>query len=253
MGAQTSSNFASAQATAKVESNGSFDWGPEGLDDHATLRAKIRMEPGMAYLLRVDFADPKAIKGVLQITGRHFFREYGLPTYGGSRSFGAGGLHRNLIPLWTTAGTEDLEIKFYPSFPKSGKPGVPVGSATFLRYEHLVLPVKVDSWMPYRATVRSAASGWLETPRMFQTSYQATVNGMPALVRKSPDSLVAVQIPVGSSEVELAYRAPLGLRFLFWLSFISASVVIAGGFVSWILHLLRSPSPAKASVSASSA
>jgi hypothetical protein len=114
-------------------------------------------------------------------------------------------------------------------------------------YDRAVLPVRVDGWIPYKAAVRSPSNAWLETPRVFQTGYIATVNGQPAQVRESPDSLVSVAVPRGDSTVVLEYSPPAGLKALFWLSCLSIIAVGAVGAVKFILHLLGKSYPAKTS------
>ena len=227
----------------------SFRWDTDPSHNaSATLEQAPAIEPGRSYLMQLDFARPDAIAGVLQIKGSHFFREYGLPEHGGPRSFGAGAGHAKVLPVWTTAGPQALAVTFFPSSGGvGGQPEPAVGRATLLSYDRGRLPVRVESWMPYRARVDSPAAAWLETPRAFQTGYAATVDGKAAEVRESPDALVAVAVPPGASRVELAYVAPSGLRALFWVSLLSAAGIGAVGAVRRILHLLAAPSPAKAS------
>ena len=225
---ELSTNLDAAATSGRVEATGTFVWGANGRADHATDSPAITIEPGKSYLLSFNFADPATVSGTLQIKGKHLFREYSIPEYGGTRSFGAGGMHPNSLPLWTTSGEEELELNFYPSNPAKDRVGPPVATVSLISYDPAVLPVRVDSWIPYRAKVTAPEAAWLETPRVYQTSYRATVNGMPALVRKSPDSLTAVEVPAGESTVELVYVAPFGLKCLFWLSF--SSLLGAGLF-----------------------
>jgi hypothetical protein len=254
MSTRVAANTDSAMAEGRVVASGDFRWGSDNLADHADLNQALSIEPGKSYLLKFDFADPDRIHGVLQVSGPHFFREYGLPAHGGKRAFGAGGEHAKAFPVWTTAGPETLEVRFYPETPKPrGEAGPSVGHAELLSYDPAALPVRVESWMPYRAEVQSPVSAWLETPRMFQPGYSAWVDGKPAAVRKSQDLLVAVEVPAGKSSVTLSYVAPAGLRFLFGLSMFSILGATAFGTTRWILHLLRPQSPAKASEAASSA
>jgi uncharacterized membrane protein YfhO len=95
--------------------------------------------------------------------------------------------------------------------------------------------------------VRSRTDAWLETPRVYQTGYIATVNRRPAEVRESPDSLVCVAVPKGDSTVELDYRPPAGMRAFFWISFLSIVAVAITGALIPILHLLGRSYPAKTS------
>jgi hypothetical protein len=254
MNSRITANADAALADGRAVASGGFRWGSDGLADHAELDRTLPMEPGKAYLLHFDFADPGHINGVLQVSGDHFFREYGLPEHGGKRAFGAGGDHAKEIAVWTTAGPETLTVRFYPAAPNPpGEIGPRVAQVQLLQYSRGALPVHVTSWIPYRAEVQSPAAGWLETPRMYQSGYQAWVDGKPASVRKSPDLLAAVEVPAGKSSVVLSYVAPAGLRFLFGVSMFSILGVAAFGMARWIPRLLRSPSPAKASEAASSA
>ncbi len=224
MATELLSNSKSALEESRVETAGDFQWEiDQGVYNHATLDTPLLLEPGKAYLLQFEFTDPATIQGVLQMKGPHFFREYGLPEHGGPRSFGAGSMHPNYLPLWTTAGPETLSVRFVPPAPvPEGERNGVVARAHLLSYDLRKLPVRVESWIPYRAVVRSPEASWLETPRVFQSGYRALVDGKTAEVRKSPESLVAVAVPQGVSRVELEYAAPGGLQFLFWVSFISA-------------------------------
>jgi hypothetical protein len=230
---EIATNKGVAKAEATVVATGAFRWGADGFRDHATLDTPIRIEPGKSYLLSFDFANPEDLRGVLQIKGEHFFRQYGLPTYGGSLSFGVGGTHAHEIPLWTTSGAEELTFRFFPSAAIPGKAWPDVAQVRLLSYERAALPVRVESWIPYRAKVESPAPAWLETPRMYQSNYSAWVDGKPAEVRKSPESLVAVKVPSGRSSVELVYVAPLGLKLLFWLS----TTTILGSGIYWATRI----------------
>jgi len=108
-----------------------------------------------------------------------------------------------------------------------------------LSYDRGTLPVRVESWIPYRAIVRSPEAAWLETPRVYQNGYRALVNGQPAEVRKSPESLTAVAVPRGESRVELEYIAPTGLRSFFWLSFAAGVVALLAGAATGFRHVFH--------------
>jgi len=241
------SNVAGARRSASLEAIGNFRWNPNSEMSPALLDRTFRIEPGRSYLLEFEFARPDGIEGVLEIKAPHMFREYGLPEHGGPRAFGAGGRHASVLPLSTTAGEENLTLLFYPKEAASGGMAQPVAKVRLLSYDRNSLPVRVDSWIPYRARVRSPADAWLETPRAFQTGYRAWVDGKPAAVRESAEALVSVAVPAGASDVELAYYAPEGLKFLFWLSFLTIVGAVVFGGAKWILHLLGAPTPAKAS------
>ena len=253
--APIAANKDAALASALGVSASDFRWDTNPAHSaSAALEQAPRIEPGKAYLLEFDFAQPDSLRGVLQIYGSHFFREYGLP---GSRRPEV--LRCGRRACQRPSGLDDGRPAgpHRHLFPGRGRPGGParasVGHVTLLSYDGNSLPVKVESWIPFRARVQAPAAAWVETPRAFQTGYQARVDGKPAEVRETPDALVAVAVPAGASSVELAYIAPLGLRLLFWISLLSSVAAVVLGSARWILHLLAVPSPAKASGALTSA
>lgn len=181
------------------------------------------------YLLSFQFLHPE-VEGVLQIKGTTLFRQYALPDYGSSESFGAGNLHSHLIPVDTSnpAG-EAITLRFIPST-NSASFGT-LARVSLIDYSPSQLPVKVSSWIPYQATVTTPVSALLESPRMYQRGYTATVNGITVPVFKSREGLAAVQVPAGTSVVRIGYHAPIGLDALFAAS-LGAIVVSAGALGS---------------------
>ena len=213
-----SGNAASALTSGKLEAEGELHWIPGGSSDRIAVDRKFRIQPGVRYLLDFSFANPDKTHGVLQIIGDHFFREYELPEHGGPKAFGAGGEHATALPIWTTAGLEDLTVQFFPDPPIGNAQAISVAHVRLLTYDRGALPVRVDSWIPYRASVRSPSEAWLQTPRMYQAGYSALVNDRPAVVRSSRDGLDCIAVPGGDSIVELVYHPPVGLILLFWTS-----------------------------------
>jgi hypothetical protein len=235
------SNLDAALAAGRPEASGDFQWTAAGPRNFVDLGRKLLVKPDRSYLLAFNFPHAGDTRGVLEILGPHIFREYGLPDAGGSMAFGAGTANPKAIPVWTTTTTpEELTVRYYPmpAVPED-RPLPDVGSASLLAFDRSSLPVRVDSWVPYRARVRSPEDAWLETPRMYQDGYEARVDGRPAAVTESPDSLVSVAVPRGQSSVQLSYVAPLGLRALFWLSF--SAIIVAGAFgaVRGTLHIVN--------------
>lgn len=218
--APIATNAAAALAGGREIDREHFAARIEGATSWLELRTRLVLQPGRRYLLDWRFQDPAAASGVLELTGRNFFREYALPDYGEQASFGAGGRHATWLPLWTTtAQPEPVRVQFFPTPGKGdAKDLAPFADVRLIEYDPADLPVQVDHWIRYSARVRSPVAAWLETPRMYQTGYVAQVNGESALVRKSPWGLVCVAVPAGESRVELTYKPPGGLAALFWLS-----------------------------------
>jgi hypothetical protein len=74
---------------------------------------------------------------------------------------------------------------------------------------------------------------WLETPRMYIDGYEALVDGKPARVVRSLESLVAVAVPAGNHILELRYPGSRLLHRLFFLALWSWAGVLAFGAARW--------------------
>jgi hypothetical protein len=220
----TESNYRAAIRTGQKgeTTTGSF----EGPFNALTLHPPIVLQPNQRYLAELMVPGGRALKGALVAKGTTFNRIYGLPEYGGSKSFGLGGDHLPFFPLHTSSNNPepitftlilesaaDLEALHAPIRLK------------LTGYRADALPIHVSSWIPYRAVIQTSHAAWLETPRLFQQGYEATVNGVEVDVVRSKEGLVAIPLRHGESTVELTYHAPIGLRLAFWLSF---SAILAG-------------------------
>jgi hypothetical protein len=193
----------------------------------------VTLAPGKRYLAGFAFAPASHASGILQFSGSSLFRNYSLPEYGGPRSFGMGGDHSRWVPLWVDGpGSEELKVRLFPSpVPQELADLVPFATMTVVEYDPEILPVRVESWIPYRARVRSADEAWLETPRMYQDDYRATVDGRAAEVRKSAQGLAMVAVPKGESRVTLEFDPPLPLLLAFWASFLCAVALACAGLL----------------------
>lgn len=223
-------NLAAARAAARVLMQMDFTRKTGAIEE--TLPRPLSLKPGKRYLLAFDFADPHA-RGVLQFSGRTFFREYALPEYGEGLSFGLTGERSHLLPIWTSQmDGEEVTLRFIRTIsPEQPVLAHTLGRVSLLTYDSAALPVRVTSWTPYRARVTASATAWLETSRMFQRTYAASVNGTATEIRKSEAGLVMVRVPAGTSEVELTYRAPVGLACSFWISLLALSATC-----SWLIR-----------------
>jgi hypothetical protein len=201
------------------------------------LSPSFVLQPGHHYELRLDFSFPAAA-GVLQLTGRDFFREYSLPSSGQRQAFGSAPANSPVLPLWTTASTADeITLRFIPTA-AGAKP------ADFVHFGHFALserddadaraPLVLDSLLPFRATVRSSTPTWLETPRMFQAGYVAQVDGRPAVVQASPQALVMIPLEAGEHRVELHFRGPWPLRISYWLALLAWLGLLLGAVIGFL-------------------
>jgi hypothetical protein len=182
------------------------------------LDPPLRLEPGKRYELFFRFRDGLDYTGILQLSGPTFFREYQLPESGQPLAFGAKPGNSHSIPLWTTSNApESVKLRFIPTAP-GAKP------ADYLDFGDVALreikdpPVTVTSLMPYRATIRTPRSAWLETSRVFVPGYVGVVDGRPSVVRRSAAGMATLPLEPNAHNVELHYEAPMPVRITYWFA-----------------------------------
>jgi hypothetical protein len=186
----------------------------------------VTLEPGAHYLLAMDFSADN-FPGILQLKGDAFLREYSLPESGMPFAFGSGRLNSRVIPLSSSA-TRPLELTL--AFINQD-PGADLrryhdfARYELIRYDPQSLPIRLKSFVPYTADVRSPQAGWLETFRYFTPGWTASVNGRPAAVRRSWNGLVAVAVGAGDNVVCLMYHAPMALLAAYWITWIAWSTM----------------------------
>jgi hypothetical protein len=211
----------------------------------AVLSPAFAIAPGVRYAARFVPLTPLA-PGSLLVAGKIVLRQYYMPDSAmgmlhqvPGNAFGLNVNSRDFFPLWTSQSQpETIGIHYVYDQPPPAP--VPVHFARLYLQAYALdrLPVKVSSWMPYRANTTAAATGdWLETPRMYLPGYAATVNGRTADVSASPGGLVAVRLQAGENDVVLRYPGPwllrvaYGLALLTWLGVVG--VLIRNAVRAW--------------------
>ena len=204
------------------------------------LSPSFRLEPGIRYRMTYSFSD-LPYQGILQIAGRHLFREYALPASGEAAAFGSTPTHSHTLGLWSSdpAGDE-ITFRFIPTAPGAK----PADFATFAAFTfEAVVPeeasVHTHSLLPYRATVKAPVDAWLETPRMAARGYRATVDGIESPTRRSSDGLLGVAVPRGEHAVIVTFEPPAVLKLSYWLC-LAAWAVIAGAALVLAVRRIRS-------------
>jgi hypothetical protein len=187
------------------------------------LSPSLTLQPGRRYALEFVFA-PKSYVGILQLSGRTFFREYALPHSGEALAFGSEAPNNPTLPLWTTASEpETITLRFIPTDGTAPQTFAAFAAIRLREINDATATVNVTAQLPFRATVHAPQPAWLETPRMYQAGYQATVDGRAATVKKSPQGLAMIELPYGAQTITLTYQAPMLLRvsyvtsLLLWL------------------------------------
>ncbi|MDX2187069.1 MAG: hypothetical protein SFV32_09055 [Opitutaceae bacterium] len=199
------------------------------------------LKRGEHYAMRLDL--PTGVIGDLVVKRTSTTLDYPLPDSGmGTQSgfppaaFGSTLTSSRVLPFRANKGADE-ELIFSLFF------AVPL-KLEELPYElHRVevdsLPVRVRSLVPYRAAVSTREPALLETPRVWQSAWKATVNGEPREVRKSQQGLVAIPLSAGDSVVELNYRPSALVQVAYWSSL--CGWALAGVWVA--SKLLRSQAP----------
>ena len=187
------------------------------------LSPSLTLQPGRRYALEFVFA-PKSYVGILQLSGRTFFREYALPHSGEALAFGSEAPNNPTLPLWTTASEpETITLRFIPTDGTAPQTFAAFAAIRLREINDATATVNVTAQLPFRATVHATQPAWLETPRMYKAGYQATVDGRAATVKKSPQGLAMIELPYGAQTITLTYQAPMLLRvsyvtsLLLWL------------------------------------
>ncbi|HWA10163.1 MAG TPA: hypothetical protein VG838_11990 [Opitutaceae bacterium] len=203
------------------------------------LLDQLPLPPRRLYSLELQLDHPD-LAGTLVGESLNLTRIYdmpesgiGVPLEGKPAGFGSLPTSKKAMSLVNRTAQEDhFQLQFVAQTPPAKS--IPTFGRYVLReYDPSALPVKIESWTPYRARVEAPpGAAWLETPRLFLPGYRASVNGAKASVGRSPGGLVMVQIPPGSSRVELTYpgsrllRLSYGISLLGWIAVAGAGVVL---------------------------
>ena len=177
--------------------------------------AGVGLAGAAEHLLAFAFTDPSA-PGEIAIHGEGIRRNYTLPRSGEALAFGSAPGSARTIPV-RRPSSGPLHLTISSTVPGVSFRAVPVSPEK--------LPVQLTGLIPYAATVRAGASGFLETPRIYIEGYAATVNGTPAAVRQSPNGLVMIPVPAGESSVVVTYPGPGVLRTAWLLSLASLAAL----------------------------
>ena len=187
--------------------------------------------PGERVILNFEFIPGYEYEGYLLFFSENNYREYRLPSSGWPLAFGTAQSNSRYLVFWNTGKTtENYRMEFLRTgeFDKSAG-GVQFASVTLSKYDPALSDVRLQSFTPWKASVRSASIVWLETNRSFIPGYRVVINGrdaMPDEVSISPNRLVQVKLPAGNSNVEVSY---IGTEAFSRASFLST--------VSWIIMM----------------
>ena len=204
------------------------------------LRPALALDPGKYYALRLEFTEPIA-SGVLQLMHESMFREYllpdsgvGLERRGPPRAFGTAPTSSRVIPL-KVAGTGPINPTAILITDRPTHADFAAARFWLYAYDRARLPIRVTSWIPYRAELDSPREAFLETPRVWLKGWRARVNGAPVRTERSPDNLVMIPVPSGPSRVTLLYQPPWVLSVSFWVGLVGWFGIAATGLY-WLFR-----------------
>lgn len=201
------------------------------------LEPRLTLEPGKRYRLRFQFL-PKRIDAILVLRGETLWREQVLPSFAGAAGFGMDpGNNPELVVFTTSAQAEHVEL-MVNNITGAKWEWTDLADFTLEEFDRRVLPFQLVGLVPHlTARIEAPQAGWLETPRMFLQGYVARVDGNPAEVVRSPDSLASIAMPAGTHTVELAYPGSPLLHRTFFLALWSWLAVLTMVAVRWCWQL----------------
>jgi hypothetical protein len=169
----------------------------------------VTIAAGAHDLIRFEFNPGKNYAGFLIMVSQHGYRDYHLPDsgMGNDSAFGIGPGHGQVLSLWNTGdGPEQYRFTFAKEPANTFiRDGEWFGDLVISKFDPAVMSVRLDAFIPYRATVSASVAGTLETFRAFLPGYRATVDGRPVPVERSAEAQVQVAVPAGTHTVELNY------------------------------------------------
>jgi hypothetical protein len=204
-------------------------------DNHSNyykLSPTLTLQPGRRYALRLDFIGPPE-SAVLQLRGNGIFREYVMPDSGDgmsplhlTRAFGSLPTSQRTISLWTDASLPVDLTGTWIARDRAIVDRFQLARFSLHTYLPADLPVRVASFVPYRADAYTPELAWLETPRMWLGRYQATVNGHNAEVGRSANNLAMVRLDLGDNHVALDYAPGFWLAASYWAMILSWTALV---------------------------
>jgi len=126
------------------------------------------------------------------------------------------------LPFWTS-GTMATNVSF--QFNAVCEPNkscqASFQSFCYIPYSYNSLPVRVYSYVPYKARVTVSQPVYLETHRLFYPGYEAHVNGQVVPVSVSPLGMAMIPLIAGENDVTLDYVGTPIMNLTFVISLLA--------------------------------
>ncbi len=113
------------------------------------------------------------------------------------------------------------------------QPVIKLNGVGVTSYEPAKLPIEVQSYTPYRATVFTGLDHkYIEIVKLFRPGYVAKVNGAASPIIESANKTMVIPLRgPGQNDIELSYVGTLGMRVSFYISAVSWCLVLV--FLLW--------------------
>jgi hypothetical protein len=195
------------------------------------LEPRLTIEPGKKYRLRFRFLTPD-FAGFLFLHGEQMARDYLLPHDLGAKGFGMDPGNDPEITLFTTSAVPEHVQLIVNAGDVSW---TEFADFTLEEIDRPALPLQIVRLVPYlECRFDAPEDSWLETPRMYIEGYAATVDGKPAQVAGSLESMVMVAVPAGKHTLQLRYIGSSLLRRTFFLA-LGGWVAVAVGLIAKVI------------------
>lgn len=190
---------------------------------------RITLAPGEHRLLTFDWQDP-AMSGWLICRSENIYREYLLPEFGGSRSFGSGeGKHQTLSLRNSGSKPEEIELVFKREGAGAADPyrsEGPVAKIRMVNYDRFAAPVEIIGLRPFQMRVTAETDATVETFRVWLPGYRVSVDGRSTPHWRSNNGLLAFKMPAGSHVADIRFRGTPEFRIAVYWSLCAGLVVI---------------------------
>lgn len=193
------------------------------------LGPKIVIAPGQKRLVTFDWAG-REISGWLICRSENIHREYVLPEFGGSRSFGVGAGKCHTLSLWNSGQTpEEVELVIKREGAGAGDSypaGAVMARIRMVDYDAYPAPVEIVRLQPLQIRVTAEAEATVETFRVWLPGYRVSVDGRPVGNHRSHNGLLEFRVPAGSHVADIRFRGTPQLRIAAWWSMLVGTVLL---------------------------
>ena len=198
------------------------------------LAPEVVLAPGERRLLTFEWLQP-GISGWLICRSETIHREYLLPEFGGSHSFGVGHGKHQTLSLWNSGPKpEKVELVIKREGPDANQPydaSSPVARLRVVNYDAYHAPVEIMRLVPLQMRTTTETAATVETFRTWLPGYRVSLDGRPIDYQRSHNGLLEFQVPAGSHVADIRFRGTPQLRMaVYWSLCAGLILLVALGY-----------------------